>query len=415
MSVFLQLIPVIMTNFFTMVASPIFWVVVAIVGFQYRRMARLKKELFDVQEESIIKPTLMATLFGIAGGLVGSFLLVFVGISILEVGIGWLWGVAFVLMLINQRYLCFAYAGGVLSIIKLLFGVPEGLSVPQLMGLVAILHLVESLLILFSGHLGAVPAYIRTKSGEMVGAFNLQKFWPLPIVALAGILIPDTSQLELIKLPDWWPLIPSEVFGDNDNLIYAAVPVVAGLGYGDLAMTALPQKKTWKSSLQLLTYSIILLTLAVIAANWKYLEILPALFGPLGHEFLILYGQKQELNGKPKFISSQEGLMVLDIIIGSPLHNIGVKPGDLILSIDGKSVKDTVDLNQALVNVEWGFEIEFLSGENKVFKRKILQKKEGEALGLIPVPDIYSVSYLDIKTGDGLLRRWLRKLFKRAS
>ena len=59
----------------------LFWIVIALVGWQYRRVARLQKQLYGVALINPVRETIVTTLQGVVGGLVGSILLVVVGIS----------------------------------------------------------------------------------------------------------------------------------------------------------------------------------------------------------------------------------------------------------------------------------------------------------------------------------------------
>src|SRR5699024_665162 len=128
-------------------------------------------------------------------------LFVILGISLSEAGISYLWLVALVLMLINQRYLCFAYAGGIVSLFSLLTGYPQ-IHIPTLMALVAILHLVEAFLIFINGHHLPSPMYVKHESGKVVGAFNLQKFWPMPTIALLGVtMLSSGVDLQTVTMP----------------------------------------------------------------------------------------------------------------------------------------------------------------------------------------------------------------------
>ena len=112
-------------------------------------------------------------LYGLLGGLFGSVILLLVGLSLDNIGIVYLWPVAIFLFLFNPRFLCFAYAGGIIAVfslflrsllpaypvlgeIKVLAGIME-IHLPSLLALVGILHLTESLLIYLSGHRGASP------------------------------------------------------------------------------------------------------------------------------------------------------------------------------------------------------------------------------------------------------------------
>jgi hypothetical protein len=299
------------------------------------------------------------------------------------------------------------------SLVNYFFGYPD-ISIPQVMALVAILHLVEALLILFSGHIGAVPIYVKGKDGRTVGGFNLQKFWPLPIVAMVAIAAPDTSTLtDIIKMPDWWPLIKSNLLADTENILYVMVPVIAGLGYGDITLTTHPRKKSRYSAFFLALFSIILLGLSILAAHYPKLAILAALFAPLGHEMVIFIGRHHEFSREPKFVSPPQGIMVLDLLESSPLKSTDIGAGDIILTINGLAVNTGDDLEYALQFAGPNFEIEYLFGDKKVFKREVIKGfTPGKPLGIIIVPGGYGFSYLDITPREGLFKRLLKKFKK---
>ncbi|MGB9905420.1 MAG: PDZ domain-containing protein, partial [Desulfotomaculales bacterium] len=138
--------------------EPFFWIVVFFVAFQYRRMAAVREGMTGLKEGRVWLDTFLAVIYGVVGGFAGSLLIVLAGLTLSGAGLLYLWPVAILLLLIEPRFLCFAYAGGLLAVTHLLFGFPS-LNVAQILALVAILHMVESILILVSGHLGAVPGY----------------------------------------------------------------------------------------------------------------------------------------------------------------------------------------------------------------------------------------------------------------
>ena len=410
------LLPLMLKSFLSLLMDWIFWVIVLLVALQYKRMARTSQQIFDLPEESIWPPVLQATLFGIAGGLVGSILLITVGISVLELGISYLWITAVILMLINQRFLCFAYAGGVLCLFKLIFGFPA-VSVAQVMGLVAILHMVEALLILCSGSLAPLPVYVRTRQGRVVGGFNLQKFWPLPIVALLAWVLPSQEIIrDAVAMPNWWPLIKTELLQGQGEPIYMMMPVVAALGYGDIAITVKPEDKTRRAALELAGYSLVLLILAIGASYQPVLAIFAALFGPLGHELLIRIAQRREMQGEPLFVQPQRGVMVLHILPQSPLRRAaGVIRGDILLSINGQPVNNEYQIQEALLTIAGDTEIEYLSAGRKQLERTTVRRGAAEPLGFIPAPGRYETVYLEIAGTGGILRRWWDKLTRAIS
>lgn len=412
---FAALLPLMMKSFLSLVMDWIFWIIVLLVALQYRRMARASQQIFNLPEESIWPPVIQATIFGVAGGFVGSILLIIVGISVLELGISYLWITALALLMIHQRFLCFAYAGGLLSLSKLIFGFPE-VSVAQIMGLVAILHMIESLLILFSGHIAPLPVYVKSREGRVVGGFNLQKFWPLPIVALLAWILPNQEVIrDVVAMPDWWPLIKTELLQGEGEQVYMMMPVVAALGYGDIAMTARPEEKTRRAALELAAYSIVLLILAVGASHQPGLAIVAALFGPFGHEVLIRIAQRREMQGEPFFVQPERGVMALHVLPHSPLKKIGFSRGDILLSVNGIPVNNEYQIQEILTAAGGYTEIEFLAGKRRQRQTAIIERKPVEQLGFIPAPSRYETVYLEISGSGGLLRKWWDRLMTRIS
>lgn len=413
MAVFVQLLPLLLQNLLSLFTDPLFWVILLVVAMQYRRMFQTSKYLFHLPDEPIWPVVVHITLYGLLGGIIGSILMLIVGISVLEVGINYLWIVALILMFIQQRFLCFSYAGGVIAISNLLVGFPV-VSIPHVMGLVAILHLVEALLIYLTGPLYPIPMYVRTKEGRVVGGYNLQKFWPLPLVALVAWYLPNPEVVQqAVKMPEWWPLIKAELTTGQGELMYMMAPVVAALGYGDIALSEWPREKTRRSGLELAGYSIILLGLSVLASHYPVLAALPALFGPLGHELLILLGQQREMKREPVFVPPPQGIMVLHVIKNSPLHKLGVRDGDIILSLNGQKVQYEYELHPLLLDAGEEIAVEYLAGPARRRREGILRRDLGQSLGFIPVPRGYEGSYVEATGSASLVERWLKKLFKK--
>lgn len=411
MNQFLQVVPMVLRAFWSMLIHPAFWLVVLFIAFQYRRFSKMKEELYGVKGEPIWQHTLLATGHGIAGGLIGSFIMVLVGISLSDIGIGYLWVLAILLMLVHPRFLCFSYSGGIIAVSALLLGWPE-VDVPQLMALVAILHMVEGLLILFSGHLGAMPIYTRDRYGRVVGGFNLQKFWPIPIVGMLLMQLPHAGMVQgMVSMPEWWPLIKPGL-QNLDNAFYLILPVVAGLGYSDLAITSVPQEKSKKSAVLLTAYSFILLLLSIFASHYPMFAIFPALFSPLGHEYVIKLGRQMEFKGQPLYVAPAEGVMVLDVLRGTAAAKTKLQSGDIIMKINNMHVNGRYDLSTVLNHMPADIlEVEFIKRDGK-YLREVVKKPAGEPFGVIPVPDPYDQPQVEQKTGYGLLERLWRRVRK---
>ncbi len=405
---FYEVLPLIFKSFLQAFFDPafllLFLVVFALIAVQYNRMEKLREDFFGMKTRRTRSDILVATGYGLLGGLAGSCLLVFIGLTI-SGELYYLWPVAILLMLINIRFLCFAYAGGILALSSLLLGFPQ-ISVPQILALVAILHMVESFLILASGHLGAVPAYVKGPEGNVVGGFTLQKFWPIPIVAMAVVV--GGSVETGVEMPAWWPLIKPAVEEDLQNLIFVLLPLVAGLGYGDIAIARSPVEKSRLSALFLGIYSLTLLVLAVLAGQSRIVAFFAALFSPLGHEAVIYIGKRIELKGKPIYVPAEQGLRVMDVLPGGPAWHSGLRPGDVITAINGMRPMNNAEFRYLMQNSPAPVAVDYSRAAGMPGSVVIAQIRPGQTWGVVPVPESNEGRYLELLT-TGPLGRLLRK------
>lgn len=377
--------------------EPVFWMIVGLIAYQYWQLQKNQKQMFGgICGFSLTQQVLLAVLFGSVGGILGSFLLTFIGLNVNQIGLNYIWPVAIVLMAIHMRFLCFAYAGGIVALSKVLFGWPA-VDVPQVLVLVAILHITESILIIISGYHGSMPVFLRREDGQLVGAFNLQNFWPLPLLLMSAIVVPESSLPEsMLAMPDWWPLLPVNIdVSQGHALMYQMIPVVAALGYTDIAISSSPQTHRRRSALHLAAYSIVLLALALLSVHYKWLQIIAALLSPLGHEMLIQLDSRREMAGIPRFVSQEQGLMVLDTVIDTPAYKAGIKPGDIILELQNLVVDNRNQLAEAISIAPPVFSLKILRN-GRIIERKARFLKKERMLGVILVPEGNESFYVEV-------------------
>lgn len=266
------------------IASPLFIALYAgiflLTGWSYsRRSPRAERRKTACQ-------AFLSVLTGLCGGFLGSALLLVAGIDVRNIGILPLWLISLLLALIHPRLICFSYAGGLLSLYYQMTA-PPAACVPQIIGLIAILHLIESFLILVDG--STQPGRVNiAREGQTVPGFRLQRFWPLLLV-MACTADPGFGK----TMPVGWPLLkclPTDQCGSS----YVLLPVLAILGYGETAACATPRLTVLRSAHNLGLYSLILLALALGAAAFPWLNWLAAIFAPLGHEAVIWLGRRAQ-------------------------------------------------------------------------------------------------------------------------
>jgi len=90
-----------------------------------------------------------------------------------------------------------------------------------------------------------LPIYVATKEGRIVGGYNLQKFWPMPLVVLFAGVYPDPEIIKgIVSMPEWWPLLKPSFTVLEGEMVYSLLAIPAVLGYGDVAISLTPREKT---------------------------------------------------------------------------------------------------------------------------------------------------------------------------
>jgi hypothetical protein len=414
----LKLAGLVISEISGILANQIFWVLVVVILLLYRKSSNVEYAMLKTRLPLTDK--ISSSLFnGLIGGLFGSFLVILLGITIenyvpakqgmMSGGITYIWIIAVLLSLINVRYLCFSYAGGIVALCSLVTGFPN-VYVPGLMALVGILHLIESFLIWIDGYNFATPIFVKKDSGRIVGGYIMNRMWPIPLV-LTLLALPLTGVLNSLSaeaMPGWWPLLKQP---HAYNYMLFLVPVA--LGYGDVALTKIPEQRCKISAIHLAGYSILLLILSVAAAKLTLFAYGAALFAPLAHEALILWGKREEEEGKPLFDAEGEGVCVLYTREQSPAQQMKLEPGDRILSINNSKVYSEGQLTEFLQTYPTFIWLEVKKWDGTFKTLEYQNYREAiRNLGIIIVPRSPGI-YFEVNDGISLGTTLYNKLFKK--
>lgn len=396
----MALIKLIFSSFAQAITS-LFFIGIVMVAYLYiQRNARLEESWLGVLRNPVSTQLADVVLYGMLVGLMASILIVLIGIAIDYNAILFIWPLALFLMLFNQRYICFSYAGGIVSLVSLLTGWPK-IDVSSLIALVGVLHLMESLLIILDGYKDSLPVWTEHKMFKPVGAYLMQKMWPIPLVVL---VVPEASTSlasgGAVAMPDWWPLFKPQTMSQ----VFALIPIVAVLGYGDIAITQLPKERARESGFWLGVYSTAILIMAVVSSRIYWVKYLAAVSTPLFHELFIILSKREQLRGKPAFTVPWKGLRVLEVIPEGPAQRMGIQPGDILLKLNGRDI-NSEDMVEEVLSQCGGFIWVDVERKGKAMTLEYRDYQKGiDNLGIVFVPR-NTGKYFRIDEQKGLIFR----------
>lgn len=417
MDVALDLLAGLGTAVLRLLIHPFFYLSILLILLQYRKQIQLERKLFHARLHFLFGEFWRLLLWGTAAGLAVSVVMGLLGAALTQEAVLLLWGVSLVLILFRIRYLCMAYAAGVLGLVQaVLQALPDGadsaaagwlyrwmdrVDAPGLLALAGVLHLAEAVLIRWQGSRSASPLFYDSKRGKPVGGYHMYGFWPLALFLLVPV-----SGSGGFELP-WTP-----VFGGDwaqGGWTVMAMPIV--LGFTERTLSRLPKEKANRSSGLLMLYALLVTGLAV-AAHWVGILLAPAaLLTILLHEGLVVLSAWEESKRSPYFVHGPEGLKILAVLPGSPAAEIGLEAGETIDKVNGVRVRTREELHAALrLNSAFcKMEVLNLQGQLKFVSRAVFAG-EHHQLGVLLCPDDDALYVVEERRGVNLLTMLMRSL-----
>jgi hypothetical protein len=407
-------------SFFT---NPFTYLLILVIALQWKRQVDIERKLFSAKLHTIGEGVIQSIFYGVIGGLLASIAFLVLGIVFTIEPFMYLWVIAFFLMLFHIRFLCFAYAGSILGLaaymvqigwislggqaswLNDLGNILQGIHLPSLFAIVALLHLTEAFLIYLIGGERGTPFFLQSKRGKLVGGFYIQHFWLVPLFVIVG-----NSPSALPPLFQGWPLFTNLVQGSYGILLLPAV-----LAFSETAISSTPKQKSRFSAKWLSIYSIILLATATWAIYTPALSIIAILFSALGHECIIFYSRWKEEKNTPIYVHPPNGLKILAVIPHTPAEKMGLQSGEVILKVNGLSVFRRKEMYRALKQNLAFCKLEVINNNGHVkFTKSSLYEKDHHQLGVILAPDEDIPYYIEQNHGN-LIQLIRNRLIKKSS
>lgn len=395
----------------------------------YRKNSKTAMIQKMVMGQSLDKPfvlTISQVVIGIFAGTAASIIMSYLGIVFDEASMVDLIFLATILFLFyNPRFVSIAYSGAVLSVFSLLLGYAAAssrnpawdilkLDVPAVMTMVAVILFVEGVLIAIDGKRGSVPVF-ASREGRVTGGFILQRYWIVPVSLMLMLHDPALAVSQsAVPMPDWWPLIKSSIPADViRNAVIMIVPFYGLMGFNSITFTMDRKRKSLETGAFKIAYSLVLFALARAAlANAVFGAALPVLALVI-HEGWILLERKRELTGKPKYVSSGEGMMVLEVLPGSPAAEMGIRSGDMLVALNDTKIEDEKMLTETLRNCSTFIWISLKREDGTLEQVNYSKMFSGMQLGLLLVPRGMPEDNMVIKFDESALRRAINKIKNR--
>lgn len=384
------------------VVQPSLIVLLLIMGIGFylknKKLTTLQKMIIGEELTSPLELTLSQIVLGVLAGILCSIVFTVLGVTFTETsGIQLLFLLSIILMFIRPRFVCFSYSGAILGLVSIivtyickLSGFKDrilDIDIMCLITFIGVMHIVESLLVMFDGDKGSIPVFTK-KEKNIVGGYSLNRYWLMPVCIFLAYIITGNSDVssESIATPSWWPLLGSNYLTTllaSASII--AMPFFGVIGYSSVTFTRQKNKKKISSGLYILLFGVIVTAAAQLCRFGIIAEVIVLICTPIGHEFMLRYQQKQEKEGECLFVSDDEGICILEIVPYSELYNHGIRPGDKIIRLNGCEVtseREVYEKAKSVVN-NLVLDIKLRNGEEKTIELKEKNKNGIRAL-LVP-------------------------------
>ncbi len=365
-----------------------------------KKIAAMQKMIMGENLDSPFELTISQIVIGIIAGAIASLMFTYSGLVFDEnSNIYLLFMVSLFFMAFKPRFICFSYSGAVLGLASLLFRYaaiilnrPEldviNIDILTLMTLVGILHIIEGSLVMIDGSRGSIPIFTN-RDNKIIGGFALKRYWALPIALLILLSVATSEAVTIgnVLSPQWAHLIRGEIaLRIMRDSVVASIALYGVIAYSSVTFTKSKKKKTFVSGILIVSYGVMLAAVSQLAVFGVAYQFFILIFAAVVHEAMLRFEKYMELTFKPKFISNEEGIMVLEVVPNSPSDIMGIQSGDLIVELNYK----TIESDQEIFNVIKGsynsvaFKIKKATG---VLKDVSYSNMSGnKRLGMVVVP-----------------------------
>ncbi|HHW36040.1 MAG TPA: PDZ domain-containing protein [Bacillales bacterium] len=241
--------------------------------------------------------------------------------------------------------------------------------------LLSVLIFAEGLLILRKGHARTSPKLLKSKRGKQIGAHEAKKLWMVSVL----LLIPGDT---LTAVFEWWPVIQTPF------MTFSLLVVPFGVGFHQEVQASVPKPAIQQTGRRVLLLALVVAALTVGAYWLPILAIVAAVVAMVGREYITVRQKMLDDDKVPFFATNEKGMVILDVIPGSPAEKMGLKVGEIIIKVNGNQVRSEKEFYEALQVNRTYCKLEVLDYNGEVrFAQRALYDGEHHELGILFVHD----------------------------
>jgi len=238
--------------------------------------------------------------------------------------------------------------------------------------LLGIFIMTEGILMLKNGLKDVSPKLRKSRRGFTVGALQTKRLWLLPVF----LFLPVGP----IHAPfEWWPVIN---WGTES---YSILLVPFLMGFQQQIQTKLPEIVVRRLGKQVLSLGIFITAIAFLSFFLpEYIPVIAAILAILGRLLIAYRHRVHEGSTLYYFTPRNSGIMVLDVLPGSPADKMGLKTGEIIHTCNNIKVQNKRDLYEALLKNRAYCKLEVFdkNGEIRLVQRALYEGDHHE-LGIL--------------------------------
>ncbi|WAA12000.1 PDZ domain-containing protein [Fervidibacillus halotolerans] len=251
------------------------------------------------------------------------------------------------------------------------FSANQGSFLPEIALLTGLFVILEGLLIHRNASKHTSPKIIRSKRGLKVGIHETKRLWLVPLL----VLIPEgifTSPF------DFWPIVPV------GNETFSIILVPYWIGFAQQIRITLPTEGVRAIGRQVIFLGLITTVIGLVSFWYSYVSFIAILFAVVGRIAIPIL-QRIQNNAHPYYFSKNEqGIVVLDIIPGSPAEKMNIKIGEVIKKVNGRTVTNEKNFYAALQKNRAFCKLEVVDEQREVrLVNRALYEGEHHELGVI--------------------------------